>query len=138
MKDAFFAEVAGFYQRVGVGQDAVSGKKFHIEMEVSRDFQKTERDIAPIAFQKAPASVAPQERAWMPGVADGEPSGGGEESCDDRGGEGAFSLQAEELLIEQPDEFALVQTIDEATHKRAQVGGGSGDYFTVTGYIGQE
>ena len=63
----------------------------------------------------------------MAGVADGEAAAGLKERCDDRGGESARARQRGELLVEQADEFRLIEPIYETAHQRAQIGGGGCD-----------
>ena len=74
----------------------------------------------------------------MTGIADGKAAAGLEECGDDRGGEGARARQRGELLVEQADEFGLIQPIDEAPHERAQIGRGGGDRLAVSRDVGQQ
>ena len=74
----------------------------------------------------------------MAGIADGEAAGGGEKSCDDGGGETAVAGERGELLVEQTDEFFLIEAIYEAAHQRAQIGSGGGYRLAVAGNIGEQ
>ena len=71
----------------------------------------------------------------MTGIADRESAGGCEEGGDNGGGEGSCFGHFRELLIEQADELRLIETVDEAAHESAEVGGGGSDFAPVTRYI---
>src|SRR4029077_116634 len=104
---------------------------FDVELRVVGDRKDAERNVARSLFfdsvllaEERPAAIARSKEKWtrMPGVAKREPSGGCEKGGDNRGGERAIARERGELLIEQADEFFLVEPVDKAAHQRAQVG----------------
>ena len=63
---------------------------------------------------------------------------GRKERADNRGRERPALRQLHELLVEQPHEFSLIQTIDEPPHERSQIGCGRGDGVSMSRYIRQQ
>ncbi len=74
----------------------------------------------------------------MTRVADGQAARGSEKCGDDRGCVGAFARERAELLVEQLDEFGLIQPIDEPAHKRPQVGRSGRDRVAMPGDVRQQ
>jgi hypothetical protein len=74
----------------------------------------------------------------MAGVAHQEPAAGREKGGDHRGGEGALSGERSEFLVEQADEFFLIQPVHKAPHQNAQIGCRGSYGFAVTRNIREE
>ena len=74
----------------------------------------------------------------MTSIAKSEPTAGCEKGGDDRRREAALTGQRGQLLIQEPDEFSLVQAIHKAAHQGAQIGCHGSDGYAVAGNIGEE
>ena len=79
-----------------------------------------------------------QKRPRMARVADDQATAGSEERGDDRRREGSRPRQRDELLIEQPHKFLLVQAVDEPPHERPQIGCGCRDGGSVSRHVRQQ
>ena len=86
----------------------------------------------------APLRRMVHQRPRMTRVADGQTAAGREKCADNRRRERPALRQLHELLIQQPHEFGLIQTIDEPPHERSQIGCGRGDGVSVSRYIRQQ
>src|ERR1700735_2237173 len=74
----------------------------------------------------------------MSGIANGEPASGREKSGDDGGGESSVAGECGELLVEQANEFFLIEAVHEAAHQGAQIGGGGCYGLAVAGNVGEQ
>jgi len=74
----------------------------------------------------------------MASVAKRKTTGGREKSRDYCGREAAVAGERGELLVEQADEFFLIEAIYEAAHERAQIGGGGGYGLAVAGNVSEK
>jgi len=111
------------------------------------EFKDTEGDVerslligTVLVAEEGPATIksAKEERAGMAGVAKREPATGCEKGGNDRCGEAAVARERGELLVEEANEFLLVEPIDKAAHERAQIGGHGSDGLAVARNIGEE
>src|SRR5580704_1756393 len=116
-------------------------------MLVVGELKDAERHVArPFLFgtvlvaEEGPTAIegSKEKRTRMAGVAKGEPTAGCEKGGDDGRREGALTGERGELLVQEADEFFLVQTIHKAAHQGAQIGCGGSDGFAVAGNIGEE
>src|SRR5271168_987557 len=116
-------------------------------MLVGGELKDAERDVArPLLFgtvlvaEEGPTAIkgAQEKRAGMAGVAERKPAAGCEKGGDDRRGEAALAGERGELLVEQADEFFLVEAIDKTAHQGAQVGCHGSDGLAVAGNIREE
>jgi membrane protein DedA with SNARE-associated domain len=143
----FAVGVAGFDKRIGIAQQAIAGLELDIKLFVLRGIEKTQRNVAGgralsggLSSKKIPLmlSGAVQQRPRMTRVADRKSAAGLEERGDDGGGKRSAARQNGELLIEEADEFGLIQPVDEASHKSAQIGGGGCYGLSVSRDIGKQ
>jgi hypothetical protein len=116
-------------------------------MLVIGQLKDAERNVArPLLFgivllaKERPTAIdgSKEKLTRMAGVANREPTAGREKGGDDRSREGALTGERSELLVEEADEFSLVQAIHKAAHQGAQIGCRGSHGFTVTGNIGEE
>ncbi len=81
---------------------------------------------------------AKQHGPGMAGVADREAAARLKERGHDGSREGARARQHGELLIEQANEFSLIEPIHKTPHERAKIGGRGGDRLAVARNVGQQ
>ena len=85
-----------------------------------------------------PIEGSKEKRTRMTSIAKSEPTAGCEKGGDDRRREAALTGERGELLVQEADEFFLVQAIHKAAHQGAQIGCHGSDGFAVAGNIGEE
>ncbi len=143
----FAVGVARFDKRIGIAQQAIAGLELNIKLLVLGGIEETEGNVAGrralsggLSSKKIPLmlSCAIEQRPWMARVADRKTAAGLEERSDDGGSKRTAARQDGELLIEEANEFGLIEPVDEAPHEGAQIGGRGCDGLAVSGDIGKQ
>jgi hypothetical protein len=71
----------------------------------------------------------------MPRIADSQTPAGLEKRSHDRRCEDAYAREDSELLIEEPNEFCLIEAINEPAHERPQISRARGDRSSMSRHI---